>query len=85
MGPDIDILALRYATTETLIALPYNPLELNKFKPISEIIIEFLDISKSDSIDSLVQIVGGPPEMKLYANWYRRSGRLSWEDDTKLY
>jgi hypothetical protein len=47
-----------YGSTEAWIGSPYNPLELNQFKPSNEIIIEFLDISKSDSISSLAQLVG---------------------------
>ena len=53
----MDIRAHGYGSTEDWIGSPYNPLELNQFKPNSKIIIEFLDISKSDSISSLAQLV----------------------------
>ncbi|KAI9573260.1 GH3 auxin-responsive promoter [Boletus coccyginus] len=56
LGPDTNILSLGYGSTEDIIGSPYNPLELNQYKPNSEIIIEFLDISKSDTINSLAQL-----------------------------
>ncbi|KAI9573262.1 GH3 auxin-responsive promoter [Boletus coccyginus] len=56
LGPNADIRARGYGSTEDWIGSPYNPLELNQFKPNGEIIIEFLDISKSDSISSLAQL-----------------------------
>ncbi|KAI9458996.1 GH3 auxin-responsive promoter, partial [Boletus coccyginus] len=56
LGPNTDICALRYGSTESWIGFPYNPLKLNQFKTNSKIIIEFLDISKSDSISSLAQL-----------------------------
>ncbi|KAI9458999.1 GH3 auxin-responsive promoter [Boletus coccyginus] len=46
LGPNTDICALRYGSTESWIGFPYNPLELNQFKTSSKIIIEPLDISK---------------------------------------
>ncbi|KAF8552837.1 hypothetical protein OG21DRAFT_1442896 [Imleria badia] len=56
LGPNIAIHANAYACTESWIGSPYNPLELNQFKPTNEIILELLDISKSDSINSLAQL-----------------------------
>ncbi|KAF8551416.1 hypothetical protein OG21DRAFT_1445236 [Imleria badia] len=55
LGPNTAIRALAYVTAEAYVGTPYNPLELNQFKLIKETIIEFLDISKNDSISSLVQ------------------------------
>ncbi|KAH0835636.1 GH3 auxin-responsive promoter [Lanmaoa asiatica] len=56
LGPNTDIRARGYGSTEVWIGSPYNPLELNQFKPSSKNIIEFLDINKSDSISALAQL-----------------------------
>ncbi|KAI9461091.1 GH3 auxin-responsive promoter [Boletus coccyginus] len=56
LGPNMDIRALGYGSTESWIGSPYDPLELNQFKTNSEIIIEFLDINKGDSISALAQL-----------------------------
>ncbi|KAI9459003.1 GH3 auxin-responsive promoter-domain-containing protein [Boletus coccyginus] len=71
LGPTTDIRALRYGSTEGWIGFPYNSLELNQFKTNSKIILEFLDISKSDSISALAQPVSAPREMKSLADQYR--------------
>ncbi|KAI9459007.1 GH3 auxin-responsive promoter [Boletus coccyginus] len=56
LGPTTDIRAFRYGSTEGWIGFPYNSLELNQFKTNNKIILEFLDISKSDSISALAQL-----------------------------
>ncbi|KAF8553105.1 hypothetical protein OG21DRAFT_1510672 [Imleria badia] len=57
LGPNAALHSLGYASTESMlaIALPYNPLELNQFKVPHNTIVEFLNISKNNSIDSLAQ------------------------------
>ena len=74
--PNTDIRARGYGSTEVWIGSPYNPVELNQFKPSSKNIIEFLDISKSDSISALTQLVGTPSGARFLADQYR-SGRLN--------
>ncbi|KAF8553870.1 hypothetical protein OG21DRAFT_1441256 [Imleria badia] len=56
LGPSTAIRARGYGSTEGWIGSPYNPLELNQFKPSNKIIIEFLDISRGDSITALAQL-----------------------------
>ncbi|KAF8551960.1 hypothetical protein OG21DRAFT_1537748 [Imleria badia] len=56
LGPNTAIHALVYSTTESWIGWPYNPSELNQWKLTNESVIEFLDISKSDSINALTQL-----------------------------
>jgi hypothetical protein len=65
LGPNTDTSSGDYGSTEApMVALPYNPPELNLYKFTKNHIIEFLDIKKSgkenssDSINSLSQIVG---------------------------
>ncbi|KAI9459008.1 GH3 auxin-responsive promoter [Boletus coccyginus] len=55
LGPNADIHAIGFASSESWIGSPYNPVELNQFKTNNKIVIEFLDISKSDSISALAQ------------------------------
>ncbi|KAF8546918.1 hypothetical protein OG21DRAFT_1425882 [Imleria badia] len=56
LGPNAALHSLGYASTESLIAPPYNPLELNQFKLINSTIVEFLDINtENDSVDSVAQ------------------------------
>ena len=62
----------------------YNPLELNGFKLTNETLVEFLDIGKDYSINSLVQAVSTPREMRFLAD-RECSGKLRWEGDTKLW
>ena len=73
-----------YGSTEAWIGPAYNPLVLDQFKLCDKSIFEFLDVSKSDSISALAQLVGFPVDASLPADSYR-SGRLSWEDDTKSF
>ena len=84
LGPNAAIRALAYGTTEALVGLPYNPLELNGFKLTNETLVEFLDIGKDYSINSLVQAVSTPREMRFLAD-RECSGKLRWEGDTKLW
>ncbi|KAI9458987.1 hypothetical protein HD554DRAFT_2317072 [Boletus coccyginus] len=56
LGPNADIHAIGFASSESWIGYPYNPVELNQFKTNNKIVIEFLDISKSDSISALAQL-----------------------------
>ncbi|KAI9463895.1 GH3 auxin-responsive promoter [Boletus coccyginus] len=57
LGPNTDICAYGYGSTEAWIGLPYNPrLELNQYKPSSKTVIEFLDIGQSDSISAVAQL-----------------------------
>ena len=81
LGPNAAIRALAYGTTEALVGLPYNPLELNGFKLTNETLIEFLDISKDDSISSLIQVVSTSREARFPPD-LEHSGKLRWEDDT---
>ncbi|KAF8551418.1 hypothetical protein OG21DRAFT_1499160 [Imleria badia] len=56
LGPNTAIRALAYGSTEAYVGSPYDPLKLDQFKLTNETIIEFSDISKDDSISSLVQV-----------------------------
>ncbi|KAF8556458.1 hypothetical protein OG21DRAFT_1409009 [Imleria badia] len=56
LGPNAAIHARGFGSTEAWIGSPYNPLELNQFKPSHEIIIEFMDTSKSDLISALAPL-----------------------------
>ncbi|KAG8215768.1 GH3 auxin-responsive promoter-domain-containing protein [Butyriboletus roseoflavus] len=56
LGPNTDIRARGYGSTEVWIGSSYNSLELNQFKPSRKSIIEFSDVNKSDSISALAQL-----------------------------
>ncbi|KAF8553828.1 hypothetical protein OG21DRAFT_1477209 [Imleria badia] len=56
LGPNAAIHALVSGATEGDVVWPYNPPHLNEFKLTDGASIEFLDISKDDSISSLVQV-----------------------------
>ena len=68
LGPNTEIRARGYGSTEAPFGGPYNPLELNQFKLDDKNIFEFLDVNKSDTINDLAQTVGLPLEMGLLAN-----------------
>jgi len=57
LGPDINICSYSYGATEGPVGSPYSLRELNLYKLTKRIIIEFLDIEKSnDSVSSLSQL-----------------------------
>jgi auxin responsive GH3 family protein len=55
LGPNTEIRARGYGSTEAPFGGPYNPLELNQFKLDDKNIFEFLDVNKSDTINDLAQ------------------------------
>ncbi|KAH7884909.1 GH3 auxin-responsive promoter [Phlebopus sp. FC_14] len=54
LGPNIEIHARGYAASEGWIGSPYDPLNLNQFKVTRKEIIEFLDVSREESISSVI-------------------------------
>ncbi|KIJ62989.1 hypothetical protein HYDPIDRAFT_93492, partial [Hydnomerulius pinastri MD-312] len=55
LGPNADIHARGYAASEGWIGSPYDPLNLNQFKLTKKDVIEFLDVTKDETISSLTQ------------------------------
>jgi len=56
LGPNVDICSGSYGCTEAPIGLPYDSQELNLYKCTKRVIIEFLNIEKSDLVSSLSQL-----------------------------
>ncbi|KIJ62990.1 hypothetical protein HYDPIDRAFT_93334 [Hydnomerulius pinastri MD-312] len=55
LGPNADVHARGYAASEGWIGSPYDPLNLNQFKLTRKDVIEFLDVTKDETISNLAQ------------------------------
>ncbi|KIJ62987.1 hypothetical protein HYDPIDRAFT_135502 [Hydnomerulius pinastri MD-312] len=55
LGPNADIHARGYTASEGWIGSPYDPLNLNQFKLTKKDVIEFLDVTKDETISNLAQ------------------------------
>ena len=60
LGSNVKILPRGYGSAEARVASPYDPHDREHYKLRSENITEFLDISKGDSIDAIIQPVSAP-------------------------
>ncbi|KAH7884904.1 GH3 auxin-responsive promoter [Phlebopus sp. FC_14] len=53
LGPTCHIISRAFAAGECFVATPYDPMNLNQYKLTRDDIVEFLDVSKDESIKNL--------------------------------